>query len=46
MREATDLAAAIHRAQAGYRVEDFLQAFKLEAAAQALVRKAALSLDA
>jgi DNA-binding SARP family transcriptional activator/TolB-like protein len=45
-REAADMATAIHRAQAGYGVEDFLRAFKLGSQAQALVRSAAKSIDA
>jgi len=40
-REARDFAAAIQQAQAGYAVDDFLQAFKLAGEGPALVRKAA-----
>jgi tetratricopeptide (TPR) repeat protein len=40
-REATDVAAAIQRAQPGYRVEHFVDAFRLSPDTEALVRRAA-----
>ncbi|MDM0107405.1 transcriptional regulator [Variovorax sp. J22R24] len=42
MPEARALAAAIHRTHAAYGIDDFLRAFKLDAQAELLLRKAAL----
>ncbi|KQT11658.1 transcriptional regulator [Ramlibacter sp. Leaf400] len=46
VQEAKDVAAAIRQSQSGYGVADFLQAFKLGAEAESLVRKAARLIDA
>jgi DNA-binding SARP family transcriptional activator/TolB-like protein len=43
-QQAQEMAAAIRREQAGYGVDDFLQAFKLSPDAQRLLRRAAQSL--
>jgi DNA-binding SARP family transcriptional activator/TolB-like protein len=45
-REARDFAGRIQRAQAGYGVADFLQAFKFDADGEALVRKAVRIIEA
>jgi hypothetical protein len=39
--EARKFAASIQRAHAGYRVDDFLRAFRFDAGGEALVRQAA-----
>jgi tetratricopeptide (TPR) repeat protein len=44
-REAKEFAAAIQRAQPGYGVEDFVDAFRLGADAEALVRRASTSIQ-
>ena len=43
--EARQIAAAIQRAKPGYRVEDFLAAFRFAADGEALIRRAAAAVE-